>query len=172
MNSTTQTAEEKSRVSGEIFIARQELLKLPGRKTKIGRRFYKHFAPTALAIVVAFLFSSHAAFAQRRTPAAIPSPRSVLGFNPGDDRTIADWKQISDYFARLDRASERVQLQTIGKSTLGRTIFVAFISAPENIRNLEKYKAIQAKLADPRKVTSDAAHCSRRARHAAPLQCP
>ena len=35
-------------------------------------------------------------------------------------------------------------------------MIAAFISAPENIRNLEKYKAVQARLADPRKVTSDA----------------
>jgi hypothetical protein len=80
----------------------------------------------------------------------------VLGFDPGDDRTIADWKQISDYFTRLDAASDRVQVQTIGKSTLGRTMFVAFISAPENIRNLTKYKEIQSRLADPRRVSSDA----------------
>ena len=88
------------------------------------------------------------------TTAQLPSPRSVLGFNPGDDRTIADWKQIADYFTRLDKVSDRLQLQTIGKSTLGRSMFVAFISAPENIRSLEKYKAIQARLADPRKVAS------------------
>jgi len=80
----------------------------------------------------------------------------VLGFNPGDDRTVADWKQITDYFARLDKASDRVTVQTIGASTLGRTMIAAFISAPENIRSLEKYKAIQARLADPRKVGSDA----------------
>jgi hypothetical protein len=80
----------------------------------------------------------------------------VLGFNPGDDRTIADWKQISDYFARLDRASDRVEVRNIGTSTLGRTMIAAFISAPENIRSLENYKTMQARLADPRKVTSDA----------------
>ncbi len=79
----------------------------------------------------------------------------MLGFNPGGDRTIADWKQITDYFARLDKASDRVQVQTIGTSTLGRTMIAAFISAPENIRSLEKYKAIQARLADPRKIASD-----------------
>jgi len=90
-----------------------------------------------------------------RASNAIPSPRSVFGFNPGDDRTIADWKQITDYFARLDKASDRVLIQTIGQSTLGRTMMAAFISAPENIRNLEKYKAIQARLADPRKVAGE-----------------
>ncbi|HEY6046353.1 MAG TPA: M14 family metallopeptidase [Pyrinomonadaceae bacterium] len=99
------------------------------------------------------------ATAQRRVdagPSQVPAPRAVLGFNPGDDRTIADWKQIADYFTRLDKASDRIQLQDIGKSTLGRAMFVAFISAAENIRSLEKYKAIQAKLADPRKVASEA----------------
>src|ERR1041384_1048989 len=120
-------------------------------------RRHKHFAPPALVFLFILLAGySQSAFAQRRAAGgAIPSPRSVLGFEPGDDRTIADWKQINDYFTRLDAASDRVQLQTIGKSTLGRTMFVAFISAPENIRNLAKYKEIQAKLADPRKVMSD-----------------
>lgn len=106
----------------------------------------------ALFLFVAILFSSHTARAQRTETTSLPSPRSVLGFNPGDDRTIADWKQISDYFTRLDRASDRVQLQNIGTSTLGRPMFVTFISAPENIRNLEKYKDIQRQLADPRLV--------------------
>ena len=105
------------------------------------------------------LFTGTAQAQPRRaaTPSAVvPSPRSVLGFTPGDDRTIADWKQIADYFTRLDKASDRVQVQTIGQSTLGRTMIAAFISAPENIRNLDKYKAIQARLADPRKVAGDA----------------
>lgn len=84
--------------------------------------------------------------------ATIPSPRSVLGFTPGDDRTIADWSQIRDYFARLDRASDRVLLQTLGETTLRRPFIVAFISAPENIRDLSKYKEIQRKLSDPRTV--------------------
>jgi hypothetical protein len=111
---------------------------------------------TIVALLLLIIGVHAGAAAQRKTALNIPSPRSVLGFNPGDDRTIADWKQISDYFTRLDTASDRVQLQTIGKSTLGRTMFVAFISAPENIRNLGKYKEIQTKLADPRKVLSDA----------------
>jgi len=102
-------------------------------------------------------FFSTTAQAQRKAPlaAAIPSPRSVLGFNPGDDRTVADWKQITNYFALLVKTSDRVSVQTIGQSTLGRPMIAVFISAPENIRNLEKYKAIQARLADPRKVAGD-----------------
>src|SRR6266550_2698772 len=110
-------------------------------------------------IAILFVALSLTVEAQRK-PArpltnTIPSPRSVFGFNPGDDRTIVDWKQITDYFARLDKASDRVSVQTFGQSTLGRPMIAAFISAPENIRSLGKYKEIQAGLADPRKVTSD-----------------
>ncbi|HSE23277.1 MAG TPA: M14 family metallopeptidase [Pyrinomonadaceae bacterium] len=85
---------------------------------------------------------------------AIPSPRNILSFNPGDDRTIADWKQITNYFSVLDKRSDRVLVQTLGESTLKRSLIVAFISARENILALEKYKDIQQRLADPRKVTS------------------
>src|SRR5574341_414842 len=161
---STSALTETSRVSGEMFVecahhsiistieTRREPSRLDRNTNTIGSWFYKHSAPTALPILLLLVaVCAQLAYSQRRTaPSSIPSPRAVLGFNPGDDRTIADWKQIGDYFARLDTASDRVQLQTIGKSTLGRPMFVAFISAPENIRNLEKYKDIQRRLADPR----------------------
>ena len=109
-----------------------------------------------VAIIAVLLAFSATVQGQRKPGGAIPSPSAVFGFNPGDDRTIADWKQITDYFARLDKASDRVQVQTIGQSTLGRPLIAAFISAPENIRNLEKYKDVQRRLADPRQVSSEA----------------
>jgi len=85
--------------------------------------------------------------------ASIPSPKSVLGFTPGDDRTIADWSQITSYFEKLDRASDRVLVQNLGQSTLKRPVIVAVISARENILALPKYKDIQQQLADPRKIS-------------------
>ncbi|HZB45851.1 MAG TPA: M14 metallopeptidase family protein, partial [Pyrinomonadaceae bacterium] len=87
---------------------------------------------------------------------APPSPRSVLGFTPGDDRKVADWTEITNYFERLDRASDRVRVERVGETTLGRPLVAAFISAPENIRELAKYKDIQRRLADPRLVASEA----------------
>src|SRR6266446_4231470 len=117
-------------------------------------RFCNLFLCTVFILVV-LISAVYAQPKRESTTRTIPSPRSVLGFNPGDDRTIADWKQISDYFARLDKASDRVQVQTIGQSTLGRTMIAAFISAPENIRSLEKYQDIQKHLADPRLNPAD-----------------
>src|SRR5436309_2941822 len=120
-------------------------------------RYRSRFCNLLLSTIslVVLISAVYAQPKRESTTRIIPSPRSVLGFNPGDDRTIADWKQITDYFARLDKASDRVAVQTIGTSTLGPTMIAAFISAPENIRSLEKYKAIQARLADPRRIASD-----------------
>src|SRR6267142_1738516 len=119
---------------------------------------------SALVACVALLFlscsaSSVAVLGQKRSrvsPAsAVPSPKSVLGFAPGDERTIADWGQFTDFFARLDKASDRVMVQTIGETTLKRPIIVAVISARENLLALDKYKEIQHRLSDPRLVKND-----------------
>jgi len=108
-----------------------------------------------VAVILAALSTSSFAQKPASQPGEIPSPKSVLGFTPGDDRTIADWSQITDYFGRLDRASDRVLVQTLGQSTLKRPLIVAVISARENILALSKYKEIQQQLADPRKITSN-----------------
>jgi hypothetical protein len=86
----------------------------------------------------------------------VPSPQSVLGFHPTDDKTIADWKQIVDYFTKLDKASDRVLVKEIGRTTEDRPLIVAFISSPSNIKNLEKYRQISARLADPRAIKDEA----------------
>ncbi|MBS1794318.1 MAG: hypothetical protein JSS81_10715 [Acidobacteria bacterium] len=96
--------------------------------------------------VVISLFLAVAAIAQA------PSPKTVLGFEPAADRTIADWSQITNYFARLDAKSDRVKVREIGRSTLGRPLIVAFISSPENIKNLDKLRRINARLADPASI--------------------
>ena len=87
--------------------------------------------------------------------AQVPSPKSVLGFHPTDDKTIADWRQINDYFAKLDKASNKVTVKEIGKTTNGKSLIVAFISSSDNIKNLDKYRQMSAKLADPRTVKDE-----------------
>jgi hypothetical protein len=86
----------------------------------------------------------------QRTAVPIPTPASVLGFEPGTDRKLPTWKQITDYFTALDKASPRVSVRTLGKTTLGRPFIVAFISEPSTLANLERYRQIQRKLMDPR----------------------
>jgi hypothetical protein len=87
--------------------------------------------------------------------AQIPAPKDTLGFTPGDDRKLASWASIVDYFKKLDAASDRVMFEEIGKTTMGASFVYATISTPANLRNLEKYKQINAKLADPRTFKSN-----------------
>jgi len=87
---------------------------------------------------------------------SIPAPEDVLGFKPGDDRKLASWNQVVEYFDRLDRASDRIKFETLGKSTMDKPFVMATISAPENLARLEEYKAIQDQLADPRTLGTGA----------------
>ena len=107
--------------------------------------------PKLFHVFFLFVLLSAIAFAQTK----IPAPNEVVGFTPGDDKKLASWNQIVDYFQRLDAASDRVQFQEIGKSTMNAPFVYATISAPENLKNLEKYKQINEKLADPRLIKSD-----------------
>ncbi len=91
-------------------------------------------------------------FAAGASAQTVPAPKDVLGFTPGDDRKLASWEQTVEYFKKLDAASDRMILEEIGKSTLGVPFVYATISSPENLKNLEKYKQINAKLADPRTI--------------------
>ena len=110
-------------------------------------------SPSRALFSAALLLASIPARAQQPQGAAhdpIPSPASILGFEPGADRHLPSWKQVTDYFTALDKASPRVSLRTLGKTTLGRPFLVAFISDSATLANLEHYRQIQRKLMDPR----------------------
>jgi len=89
---------------------------------------------------------------QSRVATSPPSPRSVLGFDVGADRSLADWPQITSYFAKLAATSPAVKLDTLGPTTNGQPFVVATISSPANLRRIEAIRAAQAKLADPRRL--------------------
>jgi hypothetical protein len=92
-----------------------------------------------------------AALAQTKT---IPAPSDVLGFTPGDDRKLASWAKVVEYFQRLAATSDRVKFEEIGKTTMGAPFVYATISSPENLAHLDEYKDIQRQLADPRTLGS------------------
>lgn len=85
--------------------------------------------------------------------AKIQKPEDFLGFKIGTDRKVADMHQIIEYFGRLDKESERVQVLEVGKTTMGNPFIVAIITSVNNHKNLEKYLQYQQTLADPRKIT-------------------
>jgi hypothetical protein len=106
--------------------------------------------PLAAALAAAATLAQPRAAAAQ---AALPTPASVLGFEPGEDRKLPQWKQVVAYFEALDRASPRVQLRTLGKTTLGRPFVAAFIADSETIANLPRHQELARRLADPRLLT-------------------
>ncbi|MBK8597783.1 MAG: hypothetical protein IPP07_17235 [Holophagales bacterium] len=87
-----------------------------------------------------------------------PSPSDFLKLPVGADRTLADWGQIVSYLRALDAASDRVELATIGKSTLGEEMVLVAISSPENLASQARIREIARRLADPRGLSeADAA---------------
>ncbi len=86
--------------------------------------------------------------------AKVPRPETVLGFKIGEDRKLAKWEQFVTYFKRLTETSDRIKLEELGKTTLGRPFVAATISSPENLKRLEEFKQIQLRLSDPRLLTN------------------
>ena len=98
---------------------------------------------------------------QPRAAAVIPTPRSVLGFDPGDDRKLVEWPVLLRYYHALANASDRIDYRELGKTTLGAPFVALVISSPQNLKRLDYYKQLNAELADPRRF-----HTSRAAREA------
>lgn len=88
--------------------------------------------------------------------AQVPTPKEVLGFDVCDDYMLANYTQLVDYWRRLEAASDRIRLVSIGKTEEGREQYMAYISAPENLATLEQHRQNSRRFADPRTFSSDA----------------
>jgi hypothetical protein len=77
----------------------------------------------------------------------LPSPESVLGYKPGADFHLTTYDESLAYFQKLDAASDHLKLVNVGKTTQGRDWYIALISTPQNLAQLDKYKEIARKLA-------------------------
>ena len=95
--------------------------------------------------MVALVFAPRSAHSQDN----IPTPESVLGFAIGDDFELASYDESIRYFQALDAATDRLQLVEVGRTSEGRTWYLALISSPDNLANVDRYREISKRLADP-----------------------
>jgi len=87
----------------------------------------------------------------------VPDPEEFFGFAIGTDKKLAHPDEMVAYFKELDKLSDRMIFKEVGRTTDDNPFVMAIISSEENIRNIEKYRDINAKLADPRLITDDQA---------------
>lgn len=97
------------------------------------------------AILFLLIISAGTAAAQ-----GVPTPASHFGFEIGADRKLGNWDQLTAYFEKVARASSRVQVDTLGSTTMGLPFIMLTITSAENQARLEELREIQLKLADPR----------------------
>jgi len=89
--------------------------------------------------------------------ATVPSPTKALGRIIGTPDELDKTAAVNGYFKRLAEATDRVRVQTIGTSEEGREILLAAISDAANLADLDRYKGITDRLADPRRTSREEA---------------
>ena len=112
---------------------------------------------TALVTIFSFVVGNDPRGANAATQENIPAPESSLGFTVGADFELATYDESIAYFQLLDAASNKLSLADVGRTSEGRPWYVAFISSPSNLANLNHYRDIAQRLAHPEGLNDDEA---------------
>ena len=61
-------------------------------------------------LAIVFFFSAGASF-----PEIIPTPKEIIGFEPGQDYHLLTYEQSLKYYQALEKATDMVKLEFIGE---------------------------------------------------------
>jgi hypothetical protein len=98
-----------------------------------------------LAFCVAAVLAASSLCAQ--TTVGITTPKEALGFDIGDDYQMASYTQLAAWWKKLATESDRMKIETMGRTAEGRPQYMAIISSPDNMKKLDRYKEIARRLA-------------------------
>ncbi len=96
-----------------------------------------------LAILIVLFALAAPAFAAPR----VTSPKEFFGHDLCDDYKLVNFTELTAYWMKLDAESDRLQLREIGKTAEGRTMLMAVISSPRNLRSVERHRQNAKRLA-------------------------
>ncbi|HEY7233000.1 MAG TPA: M14 family zinc carboxypeptidase [Gemmatimonadaceae bacterium] len=83
----------------------------------------------------------------------VPTPLKVLGYVPGTIGRLSRTEDLNKYFRAVAAASPRVKVFSLGMSEEGREMIIAAVADENTIKRLDDYRAMAARLADPRGVS-------------------
>jgi hypothetical protein len=89
--------------------------------------------------------------------ATVPTPLKFHGYIAGQEGKLTYAEDVYRYMRALESASPRVKVFSIGQSEEGREFIVVAIANEETIANLDRYRDITRRLADPRKLGDEEA---------------
>jgi hypothetical protein len=104
--------------------------------------FFEKFSGKIILASIAVLIACSAVSAQH-----ITSPEEFFGHKVGADYHLINYKKAIDYWKRLEQESDKIRLFEYGRSSYGRTLIFAAVSAKENLTNVDRYKEISQRLA-------------------------
>jgi len=85
----------------------------------------------------------------------VTSPEEFFGFQLGSDRKIARWDKIVEYFNKLQEQSDKIKVIDMGPSTEDHPFLLCIISSAKNLKNLEKIRKNNNRLADPEGLSKE-----------------
>src|SRR4029077_20425119 len=107
-----------------------------------------------IALTVAFTAAAPAA----QAPAPkVTSPEQFFGHKIGADYVLPNYTKFTEFVKKLDAESDRMIVQSIGKTAEGRDQLMAIITAPENFKNLKRYQDISRRLSLAEGLTDEQA---------------
>jgi hypothetical protein len=84
----------------------------------------------------------------------VPSPLKVLGYVPGTIGRLSKTADLNRYLRAVAAASPRAKLFSLGTSEGGKEMVVLAVSDEATIAKLDDYRAMLARLGDPRGLSS------------------
>jgi hypothetical protein len=85
----------------------------------------------------------------------VPSPKDHFGTIIGAPGVMHHSDEVYGYFRALAKATSRVKVETLGKTDEGKDIVLVIVADEQTMKQLDRYKAAMAKLADPRTIPAD-----------------
>ena len=111
----------------------------------------------SLSVVILLLLSLAAPQAQSPAAPKVTTPEQFFGHQIGADYVLPNYTKFTEYVRTLDIESDRMTVQSIGKTAENRDQLMAIITSPENHKNLAKYKDIARRLAQAEGLSDDQA---------------
>ncbi len=89
--------------------------------------------------------------------AALPDPQAFFRHPLGADRTLASYPDVVAYMRAVATASDRVSVESAGRSTLDNEMVVVVVTSAANQQRLERYREIARRLARPEGLSPEGA---------------
>jgi hypothetical protein len=116
-----------------------------------------HLRARSYALVCLTVALAIAAPAAQQSQTKVTTPETFFGHQIGADYVLFNYTKFSEFVRKLDTDSDRMTVQSIGKTAEGRDQLMAIITSAENHKNLQKYKDIARRLALAEGLTEDQA---------------